>query len=181
MQSRGKISSALEPVSPVAAVALERTSRSRRRYTSNGGSTWLRNSIPAPHDKHAADPARGRPADRDIHTKLEAGLIDSFPASDPVSAAQPSPSKADRDSENTSLWDKMPGGVSITQRVAVRCRSLASIDWLCPEGAQIAGIQPRRQTIRREAEVRSRLRRVVWCAIVVIAIVAIAIWFAIRP
>ncbi len=51
---------------------------------------------PAPHDKHAADPRQAAAADRDIHAKLEAGLIGTFPASDPVSAAQPSPSKADR-------------------------------------------------------------------------------------
>lgn len=62
---------------------------------------------PAPHDKHAADPREAAAADRDIHAKLDAGLIGSFPASDPVSAAQPSPSKADRDQENASLWDKV--------------------------------------------------------------------------
>lgn len=60
---------------------------------------------PAPHDKHAADPREAAAADRDIHARLDAGLVDSFPASDPVSAAQPSPSKADR--ENVSLWDKV--------------------------------------------------------------------------
>ncbi len=60
---------------------------------------------PAPHDRHAADPSEAAAADRDIHARLEAGLIDSFPASDPVSATQPSPSRAD--SENTSLWDKV--------------------------------------------------------------------------
>jgi hypothetical protein len=60
---------------------------------------------PAPHDKHAAYPHEAAAADRDVHTRLEAGLIGSFPASDPVSAAQPSPSKAD--GENTSLWDKV--------------------------------------------------------------------------
>ncbi len=53
---------------------------------------------PAPRDKHAADPREAASADRDTHAKLEAGLIGgSFPASDPVSAAQPSPSKVDRD------------------------------------------------------------------------------------
>ncbi len=53
---------------------------------------------PAAHDKHAADPHEAAAADRDAHAKLEAGLIGgSFPASDPVSAAQPSPSKVDRD------------------------------------------------------------------------------------
>ena len=62
---------------------------------------------PAPHDKHAVDPAEAARADRDIHTKLEAGLVDSFPASDPVSVAQPAPSKHDGDRENASLWDKM--------------------------------------------------------------------------
>ena len=62
---------------------------------------------PAPHDKHAADPREAARADREIHEKLEAGLVDTFPASDPVSAAQPAPSKADGDRENESLWDKV--------------------------------------------------------------------------
>ena len=48
---------------------------------------------PAAHDKHAANPRDAALANRDTHAKLEAGLIDSFPASDPVSATQPSPSK----------------------------------------------------------------------------------------
>jgi hypothetical protein len=60
---------------------------------------------PAPHDKHAADPREAAAADHDIHARLDAGLIDSFPASDPVSAAQPSPSRVDRD--NVTLWDKV--------------------------------------------------------------------------
>ena len=55
---------------------------------------------PAAHDKHAADPREARKADREIHEKLEAGLEDTFPASDPVSAAQPAPSKVDRDRTN---------------------------------------------------------------------------------
>jgi hypothetical protein len=62
---------------------------------------------PAAHDKHAADPRDAARADRDTHAKLEAGLVDSFPASDPVSATQPSPSKADGDREGASLWDKV--------------------------------------------------------------------------
>jgi hypothetical protein len=62
---------------------------------------------PAAHDKHAADPREAATADRDTHAKLEAGLVDSFPASDPVSATQPSPSKADGDREGASLWDKV--------------------------------------------------------------------------
>jgi hypothetical protein len=62
---------------------------------------------PAAHDKHAADPREAALADREIHAKLEAGLMDSFPASDPVSAAQPAPSKHDGDRENASLWDKV--------------------------------------------------------------------------
>jgi hypothetical protein len=52
---------------------------------------------PAAHDKHAANPRDAVAADRDIHEKLEAGLIDSFPASDPVSATQPAPSKPHRE------------------------------------------------------------------------------------
>ena len=62
---------------------------------------------PAAHDKHADNPGEAALADRDTHAKLEAGLIDSFPASDPVSAAQPSPSKHDGDREGGSLWDKV--------------------------------------------------------------------------
>jgi len=60
---------------------------------------------PAAHDKHAVDPREAAAADRDTHAKLEAGLIGSFPASDPASAVQPSPSKHDR--ESASLWDKV--------------------------------------------------------------------------
>jgi len=62
---------------------------------------------PAPHDKHAEDPREAVEADQDVHAKLKAGLVDTFPASDPVSAAQPTPSKADGESEGTSLWEKV--------------------------------------------------------------------------
>lgn len=64
---------------------------------------------PAPHDKHATDPREAARADREMHEKLEKGLVGSFPASDPVSAAQPAPSKADGARENESLWDKIRG------------------------------------------------------------------------
>jgi hypothetical protein len=73
---------------------------------------------PAAHDKHAADPREAARADADIrtHAALEAGLIDTFPASDPVSAAQPSPSRIDGrrddggapdDERSSSLWAKV--------------------------------------------------------------------------
>jgi hypothetical protein len=62
---------------------------------------------PAAHDKHAEDPREALKADRETHEKLEAGLVDTFPASDPVSAAQPAPSKIDAETENASLWDKV--------------------------------------------------------------------------
>jgi hypothetical protein len=65
---------------------------------------------PAAHDRHAANPRDAARADRDTHAKLEAGLVDSFPASDPVSAAQPSPSRHDGDREAASLWDKVLAG-----------------------------------------------------------------------
>jgi hypothetical protein len=67
---------------------------------------------PAAHDKHAANPRDAALADRDTHAKLEAGLIDSFPASDPLSAAQPAPSKHDGDRESTSLWEKIRAAFS---------------------------------------------------------------------
>jgi hypothetical protein len=62
---------------------------------------------PAAHDKHADTPREAASADREIHARLEAGLIDSFPASDPVSAAQPAPSKPDGERQGASLWDKV--------------------------------------------------------------------------
>jgi hypothetical protein len=62
---------------------------------------------PSPLDKHAVDPREAERADRDTHARLEAGLIDSFPASDPVSAAQPARSKHDGAREDASLWGKV--------------------------------------------------------------------------
>jgi hypothetical protein len=62
---------------------------------------------PAPFDKNAADPREATAVDSEKHAKLEAGLIDTFPASDPVSATQPAPTKHDGDQGNASLWDKM--------------------------------------------------------------------------
>ena len=62
---------------------------------------------PAPHDKHADDPREAQRADRETHAKLEEGLMGTFPASDPLSAAQPARSKHDDDRENATLWDKV--------------------------------------------------------------------------
>lgn len=50
---------------------------------------------PAPHDPHAPDPKQEALADAEAHARLEAGLIDTFPASDPISAAQPAPTRHD--------------------------------------------------------------------------------------
>lgn len=63
---------------------------------------------PAPFDRHAADPNDALKADLETHARLEAGLIDSFPASDPVSEVQPAPSTHDRNASR-SLWDKIVG------------------------------------------------------------------------
>jgi hypothetical protein len=69
---------------------------------------------PAPRDKLAVDPNEAARADAEMHARLEAGLIDTFPASDPVSAAQPAKTKQDKrhppaaqDNEPESLWDKV--------------------------------------------------------------------------
>ena len=75
---------------------------------------------PAPHDPHADEPQEASLADAEMHARLEAGLIDSFPASDPVSHAQPAPSRHDsgRNAPRTqnieqeshphpSLWEKI--------------------------------------------------------------------------
>ena len=50
---------------------------------------------PAPKDKHAANPKQAQKADKEMHDKLDKGLVDSFPASDPVSTVQPVKSKPD--------------------------------------------------------------------------------------
>jgi hypothetical protein len=63
---------------------------------------------PAPRDRHAVDPRTAELADAEMHARLEAGLIDSFPASDPVSAAQPKQTRHDHhNDDHPSLWDKV--------------------------------------------------------------------------
>jgi hypothetical protein len=54
---------------------------------------------PAPIDKHAANPKEATKANKAIHNELQKGLKDTFPASDPVSATQPAPSKPDSDAK----------------------------------------------------------------------------------
>ncbi|MGH6779681.1 MAG: hypothetical protein ACRECL_17005 [Bradyrhizobium sp.] len=51
---------------------------------------------PAPRDKYAVDLREALRDDREFHNGLAIGLIGTFPASDPVSAAQPAPSRYDR-------------------------------------------------------------------------------------
>ena len=55
---------------------------------------------PAPHDKHAVSIEEAARADRKKQSELKAGLEDSFPASDPVSATQPAKSEPDGHSKN---------------------------------------------------------------------------------
>jgi hypothetical protein len=62
---------------------------------------------PAPIDKNGADPQQAAGIDWEKHAKLEAGLIGTFPASDPVSEIQPAPSRHDGDLCNASLWDRL--------------------------------------------------------------------------
>jgi hypothetical protein len=55
---------------------------------------------PAPFDKHAADPKEALKTNLVVDDQLEAGVVGgSFPASDPPSATQPSPSKYDEGAE----------------------------------------------------------------------------------
>jgi hypothetical protein len=51
---------------------------------------------PARPDKHAANPKQAQEADKEQHSKLDKGLEESFPASDPASSTQPAKSKQDR-------------------------------------------------------------------------------------
>ena len=62
----------------------------------NGGTAMAEKFNPAPHDKHAADPRKKRsPPTGRCTRSWRPAWIDTFPASDPVSAAQPAPSKHD--------------------------------------------------------------------------------------
>ncbi len=38
---------------------------------------------------------------------LKRGLVGSFPASDPVASAQPTPTKGDAEADAPSLWDRV--------------------------------------------------------------------------
>jgi hypothetical protein len=71
----------------------------------HGGLDMAEKFNPAAHDKHAADPREAAIADQEMHARLEAGLIGTFPASDPVSVAQPSPSKSDRAHQSSEHED----------------------------------------------------------------------------
>ena len=75
---------------------------------------------PAPHDELADDPPEAQRLDHELHAQLETGLIDSFPASDPISAAQPARTRHDgrakskraqNNNDDTraspSLWDRV--------------------------------------------------------------------------
>jgi hypothetical protein len=53
---------------------------------------------PAPYDKYAAKPGKAASRARDENGELDAGLVGSFPASDPASSVQPAPSKIHRQS-----------------------------------------------------------------------------------
>ena len=61
----------------------------------------------APIDKSVADPEKDAAVDLEMHAKLEAGLIDTFAASDPVGDIQPVASKHDGEQRNASFWDKL--------------------------------------------------------------------------
>jgi hypothetical protein len=71
---------------------------------------------PAPHDKHAENPRQAARLDGETKAKLDTGLVDSFPASDPVSVAQPStgPTKMrnvethdEHVAHEPTLWEKV--------------------------------------------------------------------------
>ena len=70
---------------------------------------------PAPHDKHAVDPREAARLDRDTATQLDKGLMDTFPASDPVSLQQPSTTRVkggdthanEDEPQAPSLWEKV--------------------------------------------------------------------------
>ena len=58
----------------------------------------------APLDRYTADRKEFELADLETHARLEAGLIGTFPASDPVSATQPAPTVEHQRRESPSFW-----------------------------------------------------------------------------
>ena len=77
---------------------------------------------PSAPDKHADDPRVAALADAEMHARLEAGLIDSFPASDPASAAQPAQTRHDRDRDAPSQRDGEREGGSLWRKVKAAFR-----------------------------------------------------------
>ena len=57
----------------------------------------MKEKFDPPKDRHAEDLKQAETSDKEIHDKLDKGLEDTFPASDPVSSAQPAQSKPDAD------------------------------------------------------------------------------------
>src|SRR5260370_20067280 len=77
---------------------------------------------PSAPDKHADDPRAAALADEEMHARLEAGLIDSFPASDPASAAQPASTRHDRDPGAPSRRDGEREGGTLWRKVKAAFR-----------------------------------------------------------
>ena len=100
-------------------------------------------------------------ADREMHAKLETGLMDSFPASDPVSAAQPAPIKADGHRRRNAVG-----------KIARRLPVAAVGEPMQTEFNHAANDSPRSGSSKHVVPV-------VW-AVIVVAMIAVAIWFGMR-
>lgn len=61
---------------------------------------------PAPFDKYAEKPEEAARLNAKTGEDLKAGLVGTFPASDPVSATQPSPNKHPNETPG-GLWSKL--------------------------------------------------------------------------
>ena len=57
-----------------------------------------------PVDKYESDRREAERLDLEMHARLEAGLIDTPPASDPVSATQRAPTVEHQHPEGPSFW-----------------------------------------------------------------------------
>jgi hypothetical protein len=57
-----------------------------------------------PADKYESDRGEAERLDSEKQARLEAGLIDTFPASDPVSATQSAPAVEHLHREGPSFW-----------------------------------------------------------------------------
>ena len=118
---------------------------------------------PSAHDKHAANPREALLADREIHEKLEAGLWTVFRL--PIPSARRSRRRRSMTATARAL------------RSGTRC-SRFSVNSICAELVMQTEFNHAANNSPRSGSSK-QVTPVVW-GVIVVAIIAVAIWFAIH-